>query len=141
MTYEAYRLRRGRVILLGDGKECVPLERVPEKRCLAEVLSSVGVFRAVHALGPLQPRESELYTHHQSVFLIIQGVWLPPCFLLFNLVYSANSISRRSPLILENRASVSFYPPPSPGPAQHAAERALPSSFRGCWEEKGRPVP
>lgn len=88
MTYEAYRLRRGRVILLGGGKGCVPLEmyacaRVPEKRRLAEVLSPVDVFRAVHTLGPLQPRESEVYTHHQSGFLIIRGVLLPPCFLLF----------------------------------------------------------
>lgn len=52
---------------------CVPPEmharaHGPERRHDLGILCSTSSFQWVHRLGPLLPRESEFYTHHQNVF-------------------------------------------------------------------------
>lgn len=67
---------------------------------------SAAIFQWVHILGLALPRKHVLHPPPEC-FLIISIVLFHLCF-LFNFVYSANSLSRSRPLILGNRASISF---------------------------------
>lgn len=67
-------------------------------------------FKRERTRRALCGREEATFTPATRMcFLIIWVGLLPPCFWLFNLVYSANSLGRREPLILESKATVSFY--------------------------------